>query len=56
MSKKDRSHGAEIKEKVNAESYFTAEEAVEFGLADEIDENDGGQEHGFWRFRHVKTA
>lgn len=28
----------EIKEKVNAESYFTAEEAVEFGLADEIDE------------------
>lgn len=29
---------AEIKEKVNAESYFTAEEAVEFGLADEIDE------------------
>ena len=28
----------EIKEKVNAETYFTAEEAVEFGLADEIDE------------------
>lgn len=28
----------EIKDKVNAESYFTAEEAVEFGLADEIDE------------------
>ena len=28
----------EIREKVNAESYFTAEEAVEFGLADEIDE------------------
>lgn len=28
----------EIKGKVNAESYFTAEEAVEFGLADEIDE------------------
>lgn len=27
----------EIKEKVNAETYFTAEEAVEFGLADEID-------------------
>ena len=28
----------EIKEKVNAETFFTAEEAVEFGLADEIDE------------------
>lgn len=28
----------EIKEKVNAETYFTAEEAVEFGLADEVDE------------------
>lgn len=28
----------EIREKVNAETYFTAEEAVEFGLADEIDE------------------
>ena len=28
----------EIREKLNAESYFTAEEAVEFGLADEIDE------------------
>lgn len=27
----------EIKDKVNAETYFTAEEAVEFGLADEID-------------------
>lgn len=27
----------EIKAKVNAETYFTAEEAVEFGLADEID-------------------
>lgn len=29
----------EIREKVNAETYFTAEEAVEFGLADEIDES-----------------
>lgn len=29
----------EIKEKVNAETFFTAEEAVEFGLADEIDES-----------------
>lgn len=29
----------EIREKLNAESYFNAEEAVEFGLADEIDEN-----------------
>ena len=29
----------EIKEKVDAETYFTAEEAVEFGLADEIDES-----------------
>lgn len=28
----------EIKEKVNATTYFTAEEAVEFGLADEVDE------------------
>lgn len=28
----------EIREKVNAETYFTAEEAVEFGLADEIDD------------------
>lgn len=28
-----------IREKVNAETYFTAEEAVEFGLADEIDES-----------------
>ncbi|MGN1150284.1 MAG: head maturation protease, ClpP-related [Sutterella sp.] len=29
----------EIKEKLNAETYFTAEEAVEFGLADEVDES-----------------
>ena len=29
----------EIKEKVDAETFFTAEEAVEFGLADEIDES-----------------
>lgn len=29
----------EIKAKVDAETYFTAEEAVEFGLADEIDES-----------------
>ena len=29
----------EIREKVNAETYFTAQEAVEFGLADEIDDN-----------------
>lgn len=29
----------EIKEKVDAETYFTAEEAVEFGLADEIDDS-----------------
>ena len=28
----------EIREKVNAETYFTAREAVDFGLADEIDE------------------
>lgn len=28
----------EIREKLNAETYFTAEEAVEFGLADEVDE------------------
>lgn len=28
----------EIKEKVDAETYFTAQEAVDFGLADEIDE------------------
>lgn len=28
----------EIREKMNAETYFTAEEAVEFGLADEVDE------------------
>lgn len=28
----------EIKEKVNATTYFTAEEAVEFGLADEVDD------------------
>lgn len=28
----------EIQEKMDAESYFTAEEAVEFGLADEVDE------------------
>lgn len=28
----------EIREKLNAESYFTAEEAVAFGLADEVDE------------------
>ena len=28
----------EVKEKVDAETYFTAEEAVKFGLADEIDE------------------
>lgn len=29
----------EIKEKLSAETYFTAEEAVEFGLADEVDES-----------------
>ena len=29
----------EIREKVNAETFFTAEEAVEFGLADELDES-----------------
>lgn len=29
----------ELREKMNAETYFTAEEAVEFGLADEIDES-----------------
>lgn len=29
----------EIKEKVDAETFFTAQEAVEFGLADEIDES-----------------
>lgn len=28
-----------IREKMNAETYFTAEEAVEFGLADEVDES-----------------
>lgn len=28
----------EIQEKLDAETYFTAEEAVEFGLADEVDE------------------
>lgn len=29
----------EIREKLNAETYFTAEEAVDFGLADEVDES-----------------
>ena len=29
----------EIREKVNAETYFSAEQAVEFGLADEIDDS-----------------
>ena len=43
----------EIKEKVNATTYFTAEEAVEFGLADEVDDTATVQNSAVDGFAHL---